>query len=87
MSLKEWTVGRVAAAWVLWLVLALGAAVGAAVAYGLLWAPAPGMVRARVPVVTGGAAYHASIEAVLIALLGPPALLTAAWAWQRRRDR
>ena len=87
MSLREWTGWRVTAAWVLWLVLACGGALGAAIAYARAHAPpAPSTtVHAASPVI--GPSFSIALNGWLVlgVLVGPPALLTAAWLWQRRQ--
>lgn len=93
MSLREWTGGRIAALWVLWLILALGGALAVAVAYTLWWAPVLGAVPAESSVpgglqLTGGGGVEVRsgvVLLVLVALVLPPAVLTAAWLRQRGR--
>ena len=87
MSLREWTGWRVTAAWALWLVLACGGALAAAITYARVHAaPAPKTTgHAAGPVI--GPSYSVALNGWLVlgVLLGPPALLTAAWRWQRRQ--
>ena len=89
MNLREWTGWRVAAAWVLWFVLALGGALGAAIAYARIHEPpAPSGTRQGAGP-TIGPSYSLALDGrfVLGVLLGPPALLTAVWLWQRVQRR
>ena len=89
MSIREWTGWRVTAAWVLWLVLACGAALGLAIAYTHAHpAPTPSTTgHTAGPVI--GPTYSIALNGWLVlgVLLGPPALLTVVWLWQRRQDR
>ena len=90
MSLREWTGWRVAAAWVLWAVLASGAAFGAALAYAFARdgaAPRAAGPAAGPAIVSPRLTIELNTGLVLLGLLGPPALLTAAWLWQRLRHR
>lgn len=87
MSPREWTGWRVTAAWVLWFVLACGGALVAVVMYARTHvAPAPSTTgHAAGPLI--GPSYRIALDGWLVlgVLLGPPALLTATWLWQRRQ--
>ena len=90
MSLREWTGWRVAAAWVLWLVLACAGALGAAVMYARAHEPpAPSTTGPAGGPVIGETYRSVALDGWLVigVLLGPPALLTATWLWHRRQRR
>ena len=84
MSLREWSGGRVAAAWVLWFVLAFGCGLAAAVVYMLRHQPATAAGGAGPTIVGPEYSMRFDGRPVLAVLLGPPVLLTAIWFWQRR---
>ena len=89
MSLREWTGWRISAAWVLCVVLACGPALAAAIMYARAHAPAaPGTTEHAAGPVIGGS-YNIALNGWLVLglLMGPPALLTAAWLWQRPQHR
>ena len=88
MSLWEWSGVRVAAAWVLWIVLVIGGALATAVVYVLRHQPPAGAGHSAGPTIVGPQ-YSLRFDGrpVLAVILGPPALLTAVWLWQRWRHR
>ena len=91
MSLREWTVGRLVAAWAVWLILAFGGAIAVAVVYAHGEAStvsgAPGQAGgSAVPRISGGGGVEFGTGGALVLLLtlvGPPAIVTATWMWQR----
>ena len=89
MSLREWTGGRVAAAWVLWFVLACGGALVAAIVYARAHEPPASGTTGHAAGPAIGSSFSIALNGWLIlgVLVGPPALLTAAWLWQRRQHR
>ena len=81
--LKDWPGSRVAAVWLLWpAVLAAAVAVVAAI---VLWRVPP--ARGEGPVgITGWVRLDPmSVLRLGAAFVGPPAVLTAIWAYARRR--
>ena len=87
MSLREWTGWRVTAAWVLWLVLACGGALVAAIWYAHAPQAPSTLGHAAGPTIVRSYSIALDGWLVLGALVGPPALVTAAWLWQRRQRR
>ena len=89
MSLGEWTGWRVSAAWVLWMVLASAGALAAAITYARGHGPPASNTagHAAGPVIGPGYSIELNGWLVVGVLLGPPALLTAVWVWQRRQSR
>ena len=87
IGLREWTGWRIIAAWALWVILAAGGALAAAVTYALTHQPGPGRIphAADPAIISPVGTITLDGGLVLGVLLGPPVLLSAAWLWQRRR--
>ena len=89
MSLLEWTVWRVSAAWVLWVVLACAGALAAMVMYARAHEPPSPSTTSHATGPVIGPSYSIALNGwiVLGVLVGPPVLLTAGWLWQRHQHQ
>lgn len=85
MSLREWSVWRIVAVWLGWPVLL--AALGLAAIFIAIWRTSTSLPPGAAALPRQGGDFVVVLPpgpAVLLLVLAPPALVTAAWLWQRR---